>query len=890
MRKFFTWTFLVFSLTAFGQSQKLDSLMLTGEYEGVLTAVAAEEKLLPSAGSLPILQNKKAEALIHLGRFEEAEKTLRNLKQEEDLFHQGITHTNYGLLYMNQGRFDLAEQSLLEAISRFENTEKQETLEAAQAITNLGLVYNASGSYSKAKDQLMRALAIREKIVSPDHELLAASYNDLGLAYANIDNDKALDYYEKALDIYKRIHGAGHPKIAIANINNGLIYRNLELYGDATNNFENALKIWETVYPSSHPTKAFALMNLGQTYLMTGNPKAAIGYYERALDMYRESYGEKHPDIAQVLNALGNIQVSEENFDAGLQRYQEAIVANTTGFSQTSSSINPPLKNFYNGYVLLYSMLFKAEAFEKQYLGKTLRFGDLVHSLSTLQACDSLIDMLRQQTSNENDKIALGVIANDVYADGVRVASELALNAVKKKEYRELAFYFAEKSKSAVLLESISDANAKSFAGIPNSVMEEEKALKSEIALATQKLAQKPDPASEKQLRESAYTLSRRYETFIKTLERDYPSYFNLKFNATSPSISQIQKGLENNTAVISYFIDDRNSRLYTFVITKKSYRVVEKTIPKELDKYITGLRNSIYFSEMKSYILTAGKLGELLIPRVPRSITSLVILPTGRLSVIPFEALLTTNKIQSKSFATLSYLIRHYAVRYEFSASLLLQKTRKSAASASSILMYAPVNFPNVDGLPELPGTEAEVRAISSLFAEKNRTATVNLFEKANESVIKETDISDYNILHLATHGVVDEYNPELSRIFLQTTTPAEDGNLFAGEIYNLKLKADLVTLSACQTGLGKISKGEGVIGLSRALVYAGAQNIIVSYWSVADESTADLMKEFYRVLLSNTEGGNFHSALRSAKLSLMEGPKFASPYYWAPFILIGY
>jgi CHAT domain-containing protein len=111
----------------------------------------------------------------------------------------------------------------------------------------------------------------------------------------------------------------------------------------------------------------------------------------------------------------------------------------------------------------------------------------------------------------------------------------------------------------------------------------------------------------------------------------------------------------------------------------------------------------------------------------------------------------------------------------------------------------------------------------------------------------------------------------------------------LFSGEIYNLELNANLVTLSACQTGLGKISKGEGVIGLSRALVYAGARNIIVSFWSVADESTSELMKNFYRTLL-NEKSSNYTSSLREAKLKLIHGDKYSSPYYWAPFILIGY
>jgi CHAT domain-containing protein len=131
-------------------------------------------------------------------------------------------------------------------------------------------------------------------------------------------------------------------------------------------------------------------------------------------------------------------------------------------------------------------------------------------------------------------------------------------------------------------------------------------------------------------------------------------------------------------------------------------------------------------------------------------------------------------------------------------------------------------------------------------------------------------------------------EDSPELSQIFLQGSSE-EDGNLYAGEIYNLQLKADLVTLSACETGLGKISKGEGIIGLSRALLFAGAQNLMVSFWSVVDNSTANLMIDFYQNLLQDEVTKGYASALRRAKLKMIDTREYAAPYYWAPFILIG-
>jgi CHAT domain-containing protein len=141
---------------------------------------------------------------------------------------------------------------------------------------------------------------------------------------------------------------------------------------------------------------------------------------------------------------------------------------------------------------------------------------------------------------------------------------------------------------------------------------------------------------------------------------------------------------------------------------------------------------------------------------------------------------------------------------------------------------------------------------------------------------------------LHFATHGIVDEQSPELSRIFLKESD-TDDGNLFSGEIFNLSLNADLVALSACQTGLGKISKGEGVIGLSRALVYAGARNIMVSYWSVSDESTSQMMTRFYQdVLKSNTP--SYRKTLQQVKIKMIQEKKYGAPFYWAPFVLIGF
>jgi CHAT domain-containing protein len=278
------------------------------------------------------------------------------------------------------------------------------------------------------------------------------------------------------------------------------------------------------------------------------------------------------------------------------------------------------------------------------------------------------------------------------------------------------------------------------------------------------------------------------------------------------------------------------------------------------------------------------------LVPDIPAAVKDLVVLPSGRMSVIPFEALFAKKvKGAGASYSSLPYLLNRFSIRYEFSAGLLLQKKQLTEVSSiHSAMLCAPVSFPEKDNLDDLPGTESEVTTINRLFSEKQIKSQVFLKHEASETQVKGESMKGYGLIHFATHGIVDENNPELSRIFLQNDSEAEDGNLYSGEIYNLELNADLVTLSACQTGLGKISKGEGVIGLSRALVYAGAKNIIVSFWSVADESTATLMTDFYRLMLEKPKI-NYSENLREAKLQMLKG-KYAAPYYWAPFILIGF
>ncbi|MEM6643615.1 MAG: CHAT domain-containing protein, partial [Bacteroidota bacterium] len=379
-------------------------------------------------------------------------------------------------------------------------------------------------------------------------------------------------------------------------------------------------------------------------------------------------------------------------------------------------------------------------------------------------------------------------------------------------------------------------------------------------------------------LKELLFTYQLSYRNYIENLEKEYPEYYKLKYDSKIASIPELQAQISDNTAILSYFLGDEET--FLFSITQDKVLVSRRPSSGKLERLLKGFSNAIRFKMETALTSTSADLRDLLIPSLPSKINQLVIIPDGPLGKLPFEALISKKENR--------FLLQNYRVSYDYSATLLLNRKKEDETESPQILLMAPVEFDNQDvNLGSLPGTREEIEEIALLFRGNNHKAALKIGPAASESNLKNIPPEPYQFLHLATHGVVNEFSPALSRIFL-TGGEDEDGSLYTGEIYNLKIDADLVTLSACETGLGKESKGEGIVGLSRALQYAGANNIIVSLWQVGDQSTSDLMIEFYKYYLHNTHHG-YNTALRQAKLSLLNSQSYQSPYYWAPFILVG-
>ncbi len=283
-----------------------------------------------------------------------------------------------------------------------------------------------------------------------------------------------------------------------------------------------------------------------------------------------------------------------------------------------------------------------------------------------------------------------------------------------------------------------------------------------------------------------------------------------------------------------------------------------------------------------------------------------LVIAPDGLLYYLPFETLRHRRH----------YLIEDHEISYAPSASVLklLQQASEKHQNAAQMELLAfgdPAFGPSATGksgqpgrsqlggvmgrlwgngndrVPVLPRTRAEILAISKLFPPEQRS--IFLGRQATEEAVKREPLNRYRRIHFATHSLIDERFPARSGVLLTLdANPTEDGFLDAGEIAELKLDCELVVLSACQTGRGQLVSGEGLVGLARAFLYAGARAIAVSLWNVSDLSTEHLMTDFYRHLAAHE---NAATALRQAKLKMLRSRQAARhPYYWAPFVLVGH
>ena len=474
--------------------------------------------------------------------------------------------------------------------------------------------------------------------------------------------------------------------------------------------------------------------------------------------------------------------------------------------------------------------------------------------------------------------------------------------------WAEEAFLLSDRSKSRLLSASLLNTQAQDFAGIPASVLQQEKQLQAEINLYEKMLweeAESPAPDSSKlqQWTGKRNSLQEAYRSLVLELEREHPAYFHLKYTPLHPRIQEIRKAIpDEETELIGFFIGE--NQLYVFGLEKQTIRMLSQDWgeqeQKRLEAFLTQMRDrelvenrgydSAYFH---NYMQEAQHwfqyvLEPVLLPTSKR----LIILPDGYLGHLPFEMLLTKREDPSEfSYASLPYLFREKAISYSFNAALLQNPLQRRRSAKHAYLGFAPTfqkegvlalasdTFfsSNRDAFGPLAHNQDEINASAQIWK-----GEAVLGKEANKSTFLGLAPA-YRILHLATHAFTHQSNSQYDALVF---SGEEEELLEAHEIYQLQLAADLTILSACNTGLGEWQQGEGIMSLARAFRYAGCPSITMSLWPADDASTSVIMQSYLQQL---KEGLSKDQALRQAKLQYLEEHPQTHPFYWATFVQMG-
>lgn len=763
--------------------------------------------------------------------------------------------------------------------------------------------YNAA--YDQSLEYNFKALDILKSKNNTDPFYSAQIYNNVGVAYDELfEVELALQYKNQALDLDKKLYGEVHPDVAMAISNIGLTYELTEDYDKALEYLFKALDMRIKTLGAMHDDVGTTYLNIGLMYLKKSEFDKAILNLEKADGIYKKY--DTYKDKSMILNRLAFAWFAKNDFAKASQYYQKAIISNVLNFENSSFDSFPENPDYLSYSELITSYVGKVDIY--------VRKGDqtnLMKGLKLVEAADAILKEKSILLNNPKDRLELAQMTYFFVEAGMKLIDKL-VQITKDQSYLEKAFYLSERIKANELYSEIQVSKAGAIAKVPNKIIKRQWEIANLVRGIEQQLAQAYTTKNLDlitKLKSQLFELSKENETIEIELIKKSSAYSSTTSERNLPTWKQVSATLPPKTALVTYTITD--SAKYILIGTQHKLIFTSIDAKVDLEKMVRGYRNQIKF-QMPTLSASSKKLADVIWQPVEDAIMqlgdieNLIIIPDGPLSLIPFEALETKGK----------YVVEFYNIRYNVSGAMLMQVAKGLAPQKPSVIALAPVfedeatNFVNkscepfvdaaqktdstsrsfsLDGeyIMPLPATEMEVKEIHKSVSGGDLFSKYFIKKDANEELIKKGELSKYDYIHFATHGLVNSQYPELSGLLLaQNKASAEDGILYTGEIYGLDLKAELVTLSACETALGKRVEGEGVRGLTAAFLFAGARTVVVSLWKVADESTAQLMINFYNQLLS---GKDKSSALREAKLALLRDANYANPFYWAPFVQVG-
>ena len=828
---------------------------------------------------------------------------------------------NLALLYKSMGAYDKALPLYQRALKIDEKALGPENPGTATDINNLALLYKSMGAYDQALPLYQRALKIREKVLGPEDPDTAESLNNLAALYKDMGAyDQALPLLQRALKICEKALGPEHPHTATSLNNLALLYQSMGAYEQALPLHQRALKIREKVLGPEDPDTALSLNNLAALYQDMGAYEQALPLYQRALKIREKVLGPKDPYTADSLENLGSLYLAQKDYPDAESYFRQG--KSTGGLVELSLARGQPAEALKllqdQAPTWRNTPLYNVQYHSQQGLALA-GVGRLGEAALALDQAVQEAEELRLRTPGEKAGFFQGgIFGGNIrpYRGLVSVLGEMALKPEalppELKAYGpdpgSAAFYFAEDTKGRVLLEAMAAAGRKETrTEIPPELHQQEESLLNQLAAleAQWEKALQGGEAAVQEVQEKKARLSGELRDLIKQLRQKYPLYAALHYPEPVPAADL---PLQGNEVLLEYALGEGAG--YIMVVRKGGVsKVVKIAMGQEaLEEKVNAFMEPFLKKDREGYLHPeafslpqAKQLYDLLLAGVLAEVKEserVIIVPDGILGLLPFEALVLK---QGQNFQDSVFVGDKYNLTYYQSAAVLALKRRLQEEPASRPLFALGDPVFNQQGgifwvrssegrklgFPPLEETQKEVRAIAGIMGVAPAPPDVLLDLQANETQLKKSPLQDYRYLHFATHAYLGKVQGIMEPFILLGQVgnqPGDKGFLTMSQVLDLKLNAEMVVLSACDTGRGKVMEGEGVANFARAFQHAGARSVVVSLWEVASDPAVEYMTLFYGHL---KEGKSRAEALRLARQAIKA--KYPEPFFWAVFILHG-
>lgn len=831
-------------------------------------------------------------------------------------------YANLGLIYTAQLNYSAALASYNKAL-----TCQNDDSDLGKLNTSLGDFYFSQSLYSKALTYFSKAEFHFKKFYgdNKDHPNIAVAYANEANCYQYMgEYTKAIGYFYKAKQIFDKKIGINHPNNLRIQAYIAFCYVSQGQYDEALNILKplilenldgikglkvNVLDKLGYCYAMKKQQKAFeAIMsqlvtetevaefsnllhkvtiyrNIGVNYRVTKNYERSSIFYQKALRLMDSVEVKDEKTMNLIFLELANNAYDQKKTDEAIQYFEKVL--NNRSDKEDKKSLE-----YYNtiyGLSLAYYQKFETAA-DKTSLNKAIEL---------MNASVNIILDLRNDYIEQADKQYLNSDGNVVFDK--LIAMLLRKNAIEPdSSFLKKCFVLSEQNKSMRLLEVLKGIEI----GRATVIMDSIKMVKLTINTLENQIYAAQKDSSKSQVafwQGQLFEAKQEHERFVNTLKKESEHYFKAIYQPEILSVESVQKLLNNDQTLLEYFVGD--SSIFIFTVNKNNYKVTEVKKDFPLDDWIKQMRTGIYGSFLKhiqddslvirttQYVDAAKKLYDKLVAPVQNILRgSLVIISDALLGYVPFDALLTDKPSNLARPQNFNYLLNKHKISYCYSATLLNEMVKKEhLQKPEKLFLGITPNFTNSEkgvNRGRFNPLIHSIEEITKLYRMMGGDTLIG--EKATKAVFMQ-NAGKYRIIHLSTHGKMDDKTGDDSfLVFAQMTDTSENELLYTRELYNLQLNADMVVLSACETGIGELQQGEGIISLSRAFAYAGSKSIVTTLWTVDDRTTKNLMLLFYQNLKA---GKTKDDALWLAKRAFISANKGESalPFYWSGIIAIG-